>query len=80
VTYQDPRRATATDVPAVERLVAAPSRGTSSGSGGRPPGRRIRRGAADPRRGRARELGLLAVRLYTNAVMTENLTFYPRHG
>lgn len=28
----------------------------------------------------ARELGLPEVRLYTNAAMTENLTFYPRHG
>jgi hypothetical protein len=28
----------------------------------------------------ARELGLPEVRLYTNAAMTENLTFHPRHG
>jgi GNAT superfamily N-acetyltransferase len=28
----------------------------------------------------ARELNLPEVRLYTNAAMTENLTFYPRHG
>ena len=26
------------------------------------------------------ELGLTEVRLYTNEAMTENLTFYPRHG
>jgi N-acetylglutamate synthase-like GNAT family acetyltransferase len=26
------------------------------------------------------ELGLTEVRLYTNAAMTENLRFYPRHG
>src|SRR5215213_6449821 len=26
------------------------------------------------------ELGLTEVRLYTNAAMTENLSFYPRHG
>jgi ribosomal protein S18 acetylase RimI-like enzyme len=28
----------------------------------------------------AAELGLTEVRLYTNEAMTENLTFYPRHG
>ena len=28
----------------------------------------------------AAELGLSEVRLYTNEAMTENLTFYPRHG
>lgn len=28
----------------------------------------------------ARELGLAEVRLYTNEAMTENQTFYPRHG
>ena len=28
----------------------------------------------------ARELGLPEVRLYTNQAMTENQTFYPRHG
>jgi N-acetylglutamate synthase-like GNAT family acetyltransferase len=28
----------------------------------------------------ARELGLPEVRLYTNLAMTENLTYYPRHG
>jgi N-acetylglutamate synthase-like GNAT family acetyltransferase len=28
----------------------------------------------------ATELGLTEVRLYTNEAMTENLTFYPRHG
>jgi N-acetylglutamate synthase-like GNAT family acetyltransferase len=28
----------------------------------------------------AEELGLPEVRLYTNEAMTENLTFYPRHG
>ncbi len=28
----------------------------------------------------ARDAGLAEVRLYTNAAMTENLTFYPRHG
>jgi len=28
----------------------------------------------------ARELGLPEVRLYTNEAMTENQTFYPRHG
>jgi N-acetylglutamate synthase-like GNAT family acetyltransferase len=28
----------------------------------------------------ARELGLPEIRLYTNAAMTENLTFYPRMG
>jgi ribosomal protein S18 acetylase RimI-like enzyme len=28
----------------------------------------------------AAELGLPEVRLYTNEAMTENLTFYPRHG
>ncbi|MFG1929569.1 GNAT family N-acetyltransferase [Mycobacterium sp. NPDC048908] len=28
----------------------------------------------------AAELGLAEVRLYTNEAMTENLTFYPRHG
>ncbi|MDX1884738.1 GNAT family N-acetyltransferase [Mycolicibacterium sp. 120270] len=28
----------------------------------------------------ARELGLGEVRLYTNEAMTENQTFYPRHG
>ena len=28
----------------------------------------------------ALELGLTEVRLYTNEAMTENLTFYPRHG
>jgi N-acetylglutamate synthase-like GNAT family acetyltransferase len=28
----------------------------------------------------AAELGLPEVRLYTNLAMTENLTFYPRHG
>ncbi|MCK0177048.1 MULTISPECIES: GNAT family N-acetyltransferase [Mycobacteriaceae] len=28
----------------------------------------------------ARELGLPEVRLHTNVAMTENLTFYPRHG
>ncbi|BCI50818.1 acetyltransferase [Mycolicibacterium litorale] len=28
----------------------------------------------------ARELGLPEIRLYTNVAMTENLTFYPRHG
>ena len=28
----------------------------------------------------ARRLGLAAVRLYTNAVMTENLAYYPRLG
>ena len=28
----------------------------------------------------ATELGLSEVRLYTNEAMTENLTFYPRHG
>jgi N-acetylglutamate synthase-like GNAT family acetyltransferase len=28
----------------------------------------------------ADELGLPEVRLYTNEAMTENLTFYPRHG
>ncbi len=26
------------------------------------------------------ELGLTEVRLYTNAAMTENVSFYPRHG
>ena len=30
--------------------------------------------------GRARELGLTQVRLYTNAHMTENLDYYLRHG
>jgi N-acetylglutamate synthase-like GNAT family acetyltransferase len=29
---------------------------------------------------RARDLGLSEVRLYTNEKMTENLTYYPRHG
>ncbi len=29
---------------------------------------------------RARELGLREIRLYTNAAMTENLAYYPRHG
>jgi len=29
---------------------------------------------------RARELGLPAIRLYTNEAMTENLAYYPRHG
>jgi hypothetical protein len=29
---------------------------------------------------RARELGLGAIRLYTNAAMTENLALYPRRG
>ncbi|MDT5209839.1 MAG: hypothetical protein QOF67_2254 [Mycobacterium sp.] len=28
----------------------------------------------------AAELGLTEIRLYTNEAMTENLTFYPRHG
>lgn len=28
----------------------------------------------------ARARGLTEVRLYTNAAMTENLTYYPRHG
>jgi GNAT superfamily N-acetyltransferase len=28
----------------------------------------------------AEELGLPEIRLYTNEAMTENLTFYPRHG
>lgn len=28
----------------------------------------------------ARELGLPEVRLYPNVLMTDNLTFYPRHG
>src|SRR5436190_23024585 len=28
----------------------------------------------------AEELGLAEIRLYTNEAMTENLTFYPRHG
>jgi GNAT superfamily N-acetyltransferase len=28
----------------------------------------------------ARDAGLAEVRLYTNAAMTENLAFYPRHG
>jgi GNAT superfamily N-acetyltransferase len=28
----------------------------------------------------ARRLGLPEVRLYTNAAMTENLSYYPRHG
>jgi ribosomal protein S18 acetylase RimI-like enzyme len=28
----------------------------------------------------AAELGLPEIRLYTNEAMTENLTFYPRHG
>ncbi|WP_319432704.1 GNAT family N-acetyltransferase [Mycobacterium sp. RTGN5] len=28
----------------------------------------------------AHDAGLTEVRLYTNAAMTENLTFYPRHG
>ena len=28
----------------------------------------------------ATELGLAEIRLYTNEAMTENLTFYPRHG
>lgn len=28
----------------------------------------------------ARDLGLPEVRLYTNVAMTENLTYYPRHG
>lgn len=28
----------------------------------------------------ARELGLTEIRLYTNQAMTENLTYYPRHG
>lgn len=28
----------------------------------------------------ARELGLPEIRLYTNEAMTENQTFYPRHG
>jgi GNAT superfamily N-acetyltransferase len=30
--------------------------------------------------GRARALGLPAVNLYTNALMTENIAYYPRHG
>lgn len=30
--------------------------------------------------GDARDAGLTEVRLYTNAAMTENLAFYPRHG
>jgi GNAT superfamily N-acetyltransferase len=29
---------------------------------------------------RARGLGLREIRLYTNAAMTENLAYYPRHG
>jgi GNAT superfamily N-acetyltransferase len=29
---------------------------------------------------RARSLGLHEIRLYTNEMMTENLTYYPRHG
>jgi GNAT superfamily N-acetyltransferase len=28
----------------------------------------------------ARRLGLAEIRLYTNAAMTENLAYYPRHG
>ncbi|BBY66457.1 GNAT family N-acetyltransferase [Mycolicibacterium helvum] len=28
----------------------------------------------------AHDAGVIEVRLYTNAAMTENLTFYPRHG
>src|ERR1700682_2602262 len=34
----------------------------------------------DRAEGDATELGLTEVRLYTNEAMTENLTFYPRHG
>jgi ribosomal protein S18 acetylase RimI-like enzyme len=34
----------------------------------------------DRAEGDAAELGLPEVRLYTNEAMTENLTFYPRHG
>ena len=29
---------------------------------------------------RARRLGLSEIRLYTNEAMTENLSYYPRHG
>ena len=29
---------------------------------------------------RARALGVPEIRLYTNAAMTENLTYYPRYG
>lgn len=29
---------------------------------------------------RARRAGLSGLRLYTNAAMTENLAYYPRHG
>ena len=34
----------------------------------------------DRAEGDAAELGLTEVRLYTNEAMTENLSFYPRHG
>jgi GNAT superfamily N-acetyltransferase len=34
----------------------------------------------DRAEGDAAEFGLTEVRLYTNEAMTENLTFYPRHG
>ena len=34
----------------------------------------------DRAEGDAAELGLTEIRLYTNEAMTENLSFYPRHG
>lgn len=128
MTHPDPRRATAADVPAIERLVAAafapierigrpPAPMThdyralldtarvwvTDGPGGidgvlvtmpqddhllldtvavSPYVRGGGYGAALLARAEddARELSLPEVRLYTNVAMTENLTYYPRHG
>jgi hypothetical protein len=41
---------------------------------------RRQRGARRPPVARHRELGLSEFRLVINLVMTENQTFYPRHG
>jgi GNAT superfamily N-acetyltransferase len=43
-------------------------------------GRGVGAGLLEFAEARARELGLPAIRLYTNEAMTENLAYYRRHG